>query len=682
MLTTPVAKRIPKTLSHLGHDRQDPYYWLSEKENPAVIAYLEEENAHKDAFMADTTEQQKALFDEMLGRIQETDLSVPEQDGPYYYYSRTEKGKAYPIHCRKQSLTAEVEEIIIDENTLAEGIESFNLGDYDMSEDHNLVAYTTDVNGSEKYHLFIKDLRTGEIIDDSLLEIDSSTIWGDNQDFIYYAKHDEAMRPYQLWKHKVGNDPSLDELLFEEADEAFYLGAGKSKSKRFIFLYLMSKVTTEVHYLDLQEKQTSFQLFEKRKHAVEYQVEHHSDQFYILTNENALNFKLMRTDIGKTASSNWEELFPYNPEVELKDLEVFKDHLVVFGRKNGFKSIHVLDLNTDHLQEVQFPEQLYTYWEGENAEFNSTRLRLTYSSLLTPRTVFDYDLLTGKFIELKKYEVVGAYDSSNYHMELHQAIAEDGTKIPISLVYRKDVVLDGSAPCLLYAYGSYSVSSDPYFSSSRFSLIDRGFVYAIAHIRGGGEKGRPWYEDGKFEKKKNSFTDFISTAEYLIGSQFTSPNKIVAMGGSAGGLLMGAVANMRPDLFKIISAHVPFVDVVTTMLDESLPLTVMEYDEWGNPNEEKFYRYMLSYSPYDQVEAKDYPSFLITAGLNDPRVSYWEPAKWCAKLRHLKTDDNPLLLKTNMGSGHQGKSGRYGYLEELAFEYAFFFKCLEISFGK
>lgn len=678
-ITPPIAKKIGHTTNYHNTPKEDPYFYMRNRESEEVLDYLKAENAYTEAKMEHTKPLQKLLFDEFLGRIKETDLSVPIKDEQYFYYTRSEEGKSYSIHCRKKDSLEAEEEIILDENILAKGLDYFSLGDYEISDNHNLLAYSVDTNGSEKYTIFIKDLQTGELLTDKIVEVDGNVVWANDHKTFFYVRMDDTMRPYQLYRHVIGNSTDQDVLVYEEEDSGFYLGCYKTKSNAYLFILLGSKITHELHYLDANNPEGEFQLFAERKKGIEYMVDHHSDYFYILTNENALNFKLLKTPTDKVASEHWTEVFPYDKNVKLDSIELFKEYLVVYGRKEGLKNITIQHIPTQEVSDIEFPESVYTYWDDDNPDFNNHKIRLIYSSMVTPRTVYDYNMKDKKFEFLKEYEVLGGYDRTKYEMKRLFATAEDGTLVPMSVMYKKGLDLDSNNPCYLYAYGSYGYPLDPSFSSTRFSLLERGFVYVFAHIRGGGEMGRYWYENGKYLNKKNTFTDLIACAEHLIKEKYTSSDKLVTVGGSAGGLLMGAVANLRPDLFHAVVAHVPFVDVINTMMDESIPLTVMEYEEWGNPNDKAYYDYMLSYSPYDNVEAKEYPKLLVTAGLNDPRVQYWEPTKWTAKLRDTKTDENILLLKVHMGAGHAGKSGRYGYLEDLAFEYAFLFHCLEIA---
>lgn len=650
----------------------DEYFWLrnESRDNEKMLAYLKAENDYYKAMTAHTEDLQKELYDEMVGRINETDLSVPVKDGDYYYYSRTEKGKDYSIYCRKKGNLDAEEEILLDGNALAKGQKYFSLGTFEVSPDHKLLAYGVDLDGSEYYDIYFKNLETGELLDDKIARTGGTVEWANDNKTVFFSMLDDAHRPFRLFRTQLGSttDPTL---IFEEKDDRYFLSAYKSKNDKYIFLYLGSKLTTEIHYLDANNPMSDFKVFQERTQGVEYSVAHHSDKFYIVTNENALNFKVMTADVDNTSKSNWQTFIPHDDKVLISSVEAFKDHLLVYHRKNGLKNIKVINLKNNEQHDVEFPEAVYTYWGAENPDFNSETFRMTYSSLITPRTVYDYDMNTRKLIEKKVYEVKGGYDKSEYVTDRIMATAPDGTKVPLSIAYKKGLKKDGKNPCYLYGYGSYGSNMDPYFSTIRLSLLERGYIYAMAHVRGGSEMGRKWYDDGKFLNKKNTFMDFIACAEALINENYTNSDKLAMSGGSAGGLLMGAVVNMRPDLFQVVVADVPFVDVINTMLDETIPLTVTEFEEWGNPKDKKYFDYMLSYSPYDNVERKDYPHMLVTAGLNDPRVQYWEPAKWVARLRDYKTDNNTLLLKTNMGAGHGGASGRYERIKEMAFEYAF-----------
>jgi oligopeptidase B len=667
----PKAEKIPYVHSLHGDERLDPYFWMRDRQNPAVLVYLEAENAYTEATMRHTLPLQTQLYEEMLGRIQETDLSVPYKDGDYYYYSRTEAGKAYPIHCRKQGSLDADEEVLLDENLLAEGHEFFELGAFDVSPDHQLLAYSVDTNGSELYTLYFMDLKTREVYPESIPDTYYSLAWGNDCKTVFYTQVDAAHRPFKLFRHQLNSAIETDVLVYHETDDFYYLNIDKTRSEAYLLMNLSSKITSEIHYLDANNPTGDFQVIRPRTTGVEYDVEHHSDRFYIVTNDEAMNFKLMSAPVVSPSVEHWETVIPHREDVMLSDVSAFVDHLVIYERTAGLPQIRIRQLASGKEHYVTFPEPTYEVGEGANPDFNTKTLRFGYTSLVTPSSVFDYDLETQERELKKETPVLGGYDRSQYVSERLQAIATDGTAVPLSLLYKKGITPNGENPLLMIGYGSYGYNYPDNFSSVRLSLLDRGVVLAIAHIRGGAEMGRKWYEDGKFLHKKNTFTDFIACAEHLIAQKWTSPNHLAISGGSAGGLLMGAVVNMRPDLFKAVVAQVPFVDVVSTILDTSLPLSAMEWEEWGNPNDKVFYDYMKSYSPYDNVEAKDYPAMLITAGLNDPRVSYWEPAKWTAKLRDTKTDHNVLLLKTNMDAGHAGASGRYEQLKEIAFEYAF-----------
>ncbi|BAT54108.1 protease II [Nostoc sp. NIES-3756] len=670
-VTPPIAEQKPHILELHGDRRIDNYFWMRDIDNPKVGEYLEAENAYTSAMMQHTEELQSKLYDEMLSRIKETDLSVPYHKDNYYYYSRTEAGKAYRIYCRKKENLDAPEEILLDENELAAGHDFFELGTFAISPNHQILAYSYDTSGSEQYTLLFLDLNTYQLYPEQIAETSYSFCWFNDNKTCLYTKIDEANRPYQLYKHTLGTPPEKDELIYHEPDNAYALAVGKTRSQAYILMTLQSSITTEFHYLDANNPDDKFQIIYPRESGIEYDVDHHSDYFYIVTNEEATNFKLVRTPIAAPSRENWQTVIPHREDVLLSGVSLFDNYLVIYERKDGLKTARVRNLSTGSENSIIFPEPTYQFSEGSNPEFNTNILRYNYNSLITPPSVFDYDMDTHEQELKKQTEVLGNYDKNQYQSEWLLAKAEDGTQIPISIVYKKGIAKDGKNPLMLTGYGAYGVSYPASFSSSRLSLLDRGVVCAIAHIRGGEEMGRKWYEDGKFLQKKNTFTDFIACAEYLIKEGWTASDRLAITGGSAGGLLMGAVINLRPELFKIVVADVPFVDVVTTILDTSLPLSAMEWEEWGNPNDQVYYEYMKSYSPYDNVEAKDYPHLLITAGLNDSRVKYWEPAKWTAKLRQLKTDNNVLLLKTNMDAGHSGASGRYESLRELAFEYAF-----------
>lgn len=665
----PIADQKLQVLTAHDDQRFDEYYWLRDRDNPEVIAYLEAENAYTAAQMRHTEALQAALYDEMLGRIQETDLSVPYRKGEFYYYTRTETSKAYPIYCRKQGTLDAPEEILLDQNELAEGYDFLSLGVLAVSPDHQVLAYSTDTTGAERYTLRFLHLATRQHFPEEIQDT-AAIAWGNDNQTVFYAQLDEANRPYKLWRHHLGQ-PANDELLHHEADEFFYLDIDKTRSEAYLLLSLNSKVTSEVHFLDANQPLGKFQVIQPRSHGIEYGVEHQGDRFYITTNEEALNFKLMQAPVAAPGKANWETVLPHREDVLLEGVSAFAQHLVIHERQAGLPTIQIRHVKTGEFHYISLPDPTYSVGEGANAEFHTNIFRFNYTSMITPWSVFDYNMDTQERELRKETPVLGGYDRSVYTSDRLMAPAPDGTLIPISIVYKKGIERTGNNPLLLMGYGSYGYSYDPGFSSNRLSLLERGVVVAIGHIRGGSELGRRWYEEGKFLHKKNTFTDFIACAEALIAQGWTSPQHLAIMGGSAGGLLMGAVVNERPDLFHAVVADVPFVDVVTTILDDDLPLSVMEREEWGDPNDPIFYEYMKSYSPYDNVIAKDYPNLLIIAGLNDSRVAYWEPAKWTAKLRALKTDTRVLLLKTNMGAGHGGASGRYESLKEIAFEYAF-----------
>jgi len=667
----PVADRSPKTLTAHGHERIDPYYWLKERENPEVIDYLEAENAYAEAAMAPLAELREELYEEMVGRIEKSDESVPVLRDGYYYYTRWEDDDEYPIHCRKKGSLEAEEEILLDVNELAEGHEYFAARGLQVSTGANLLTYATDDVGRRIYTLRIRDLEKGEDLADEIPEVTGSSVWANDNRTLFYTKQDpQTLRSHQVWRHVVGTDPAEDELIYREDDETFSVWLGKTKSKRFVVIYLSQTLSTEIRLLDAEEPMGEFQVFLARERDHEYSIDHHGEYFYVRTNRGARNFKLMRTPVGATGIEHWEEVIPHRDDVFLQGIELFKDHLVLTERQDGLLKLRIRPWGGGEEHYLDFGEPAYVAFPIDNAEFDTRELRYVYSSMTTPRSTYDYDMVAREKTLLKRQKVLGAFDPADYVTERLHAQARDGASIPISIVYRKGLAKDGSRPLLLYGYGSYGVSLDASFSSSRLSLLDRGFAYAIAHVRGGQELGREWYEDGKLFNKMNTFTDFIDAAEYLIDEGYTRSRRIYAVGGSAGGLLVGAVINLRPDLFDGVVARVPFVDVVTTMLDPSIPLTTGEYDEWGDPNDPAYYEYLLEYSPYDNVAALDYPNLLVTTGLHDSQVQYWEPAKWVAKLRTTKTGDGQLLLVTNMDAGHGGVSGRYKRFQETARYYA------------
>lgn len=668
----PKIKKQPVELKHLGTLRMDEYAWLKDKTDLEVIEHLKKENEYVDKKTAHTQALQKTLYKEFQSRMKETDLDVPYRMGPYLYYSRTEKGKNYRIYCRKQNDSNAKETIILDSNELAQGKEYMELGDISVSHNHQYMAYTVDFNGSEKYDLCVKDLKTGEIIDEKVKEIGEEIVWASDDKNLFYKRLDETMRPDRVFRHKLGTPEEKDELKYHEKNQAYYLELKDSKSKKFIFITAESKITSEEWFLSSDDPKGSFQRIEPRKEGVEYESYHHGDHFLIVTNEGgAVNYKVMQAPISSPARANWKEFVPYDSDRRVEELEVFQDYVVILERFKGLQNARVVRMDNREIHEISFDEASYVMGSEINREFHADTFRLYYESPITSHSIFEYSLKDRTKKLLKRKEVLGGYDPSKYIVERLFAKGLDGTRIPITLLRKKEFSKNGSHPLLLTGYGAYEICNEPVFNSYAFSLVDRGFSVCTAHIRGGGEMGREWYEKGKFLFKKNTFEDFIACAEFLIQEKYTAPKKIAISGGSAGGLLMGAVINMRPDLWGAVLALVPFVDVVNTMLDPNLPLTVTEYDEWGDPNEKKYFEYMLSYSPYDNIEKKDYPPILATGGLNDPRVGFWEPAKWVAKLREYKIDSNEVLLKTEMGMGHAGPSGRYKRLEEQAFYYAF-----------
>lgn len=662
--------RHHRTTIH-GDAREDPWFWLRDRNDPATIAYLRAENAYTEQHMAPTVPLQEQLYREMVGRIQETDLSVPERDGEWLYYVRTEEGKQYPIHCRRRGSMDAAEEILLDENEVALGHDYFRLAACEVSPDHARLAYATDLSGSEEYLLFVKELATGQLVGQPVSGMSGNVAWAADSRTLFYTTLDAAHRPHRLYRHVVGEAPATSVLVYEETDGAFFATINLSRSRRFLFLDLGSHTTSETRYLRADDPTGVFQVLRLRKPGVEYEVAEHQDSFYLVTNEGARNFRLMRVPIDDPGTHEWREILAERPDVKLDDVDAFAGHLAVYEREGGFRQIRIVEFASGEQHRIPFPEPVYSIRRHVNPEYDTTVLRFTYTSLVTPASVVDYDM-TGRRWEIRKQQQVrGGYDATQYRSERVVATAPDGTAVPVSLVWKEPLVRDGLRPTLLIGYGAYGSSYDPQFSSNTLSLLDRGFIVGFAHVRGGEEFGRAWYEAGKLAQKRNTFTDFIAVADHLVRDGWTSPDGLAINGGSAGGLLMGAVTNMRPDLFAVVVAEVPFVDVVNTMLDATLPLTVIEYDEWGNPEIEQDYRTMLAYSPYDNVQPQPYPAMLVTAGLHDPRVQYWEPAKWVARLRATKTDQNPLLLRTNMDAGHAGASGRYDYLREVAFKYAF-----------
>ncbi|MCF4101474.1 S9 family peptidase [Gillisia sp. M10.2A] len=673
-ITSPKAEKIAKELVAHNMPRVDNYYWMNDREDPKVISYLESENLYNEQMTSHTKEFQEKLFEEMKGRIKEDDESVPYKLNGYWYLTRFEKGKDYPIYSRKKESLDAPEEILFNVNEMAEGFEYYSLGGLNVSMDNKLVAFGVDTLSRRKYTIQIKNLVTGEILPEKIETTTGGSTWANDNKTLFYTKKDEqTLRSNQIFKHILGTDPSEDVLVFEEKDETYNTYVYKSKSRKYLIIGSHSTLTSEYRVLDANTPEGEFKIFQERQRGLEYGISHYEDQFYILTNKDkATNFKLMKCPVDKTGMENWVEVIPHRDDYLLEDIDIFEKFLVVSERNNGLNKIKITKWDTQESYYLPFDNETYTAYTSINPDFDTDILRYTYNSMNTPTSVVDFNMTTKEKVVLKEQEVLGGkFNKDNYTTERIWAPAADGTKIPVSLIYRKDIERNGGNPVLQYAYGSYGSTIDPYFSTARLSLLDRGFIYAIAHIRGGEYLGRQWYEDGKLLKKMNTFTDFIDVSRYLIDQKYTSSQHLYAMGGSAGGLLMGAVVNMAPELYNGVVAAVPFVDVVTTMLDDSIPLTTGEYDEWGNPNDLEYYSYMLSYSPYDNVGKHEYPNMLVTTGLHDSQVQYWEPAKWVAKLRELKTDDNILLLHTNMDAGHGGASGRFEALKEVAEEYAF-----------
>ncbi|MEM9916793.1 MAG: S9 family peptidase [Bacteroidota bacterium] len=670
LLLPPKAEKQAKELSIHGDTRIDNYYWLNERENPKVIDYLNNENNYTSQQLKHTEALQENLYNEIVGRIKQDDTSVPYKKNGYFYLTRYETGKEYPIYSRKKGNLEASEEIMLNVNQLAEGYDYFSIAALSVSPDNRLLAYGEDTVSRRIYTIRIKNLESGENVEDVIPNTTGRAVWANDNKTLFYTVKDEALRSYKIFKHRLGTAPEEDVEVFHEKDETFSCFVTKTRSQKFITIGSFQTVSNEYHLIDADDPDKPMRVFQPRERKLEYTIDHHDGKFFVRTNLDAQNFRLMETPEDATSKDNWKEVIPHRSDVLLEDADAFKDFLVLSERINGITQLRLRHFSGEDYY-IEFGEEAYMAYISINREFDTPLLRVGYQSLTTPRSTYDFDT-RNRTLDLKKQqEVIGDFDPANYVSERLYATARDGVKVPISLVRHKTVAVDGKAPLLLYGYGSYGSSMEPYFSSVRLSLLDRGFVYAIAHVRGGEEMGRHWYEDGKLLKKKNTFTDFIDCAEYLAAEQYGDKSQLYAMGGSAGGLLMGAVVNMRPDLFRGIIASVPFVDVVTTMLDESIPLTTGEFDEWGNPKVKEYYEYIKSYSPYDNVEAKDYPNILVTTGLHDSQVQYWEPAKWIAKLRDLKTDQNELLLYTNMSAGHGGASGRFRRHKQTALQFAF-----------
>jgi oligopeptidase B len=664
----PVAAKIPHTTKIHGERLVDNYHWLRNRNSRQVRDYLDAENAYTDWFMKPTEALQQKLYDEMLGRIEETDASVPYRDGDYLYYSRTQAGEQYPIYCRQKGSLDAPEEITVDLNELGRRETFIDLDVYEVSDDGNLLAYSIDVTGSREYTLYVKDLRTGKLLSEKIPRV-TGAVWAADNQTLFYITEDRAKRPYRLYRHTLGG--RTDRLIYEEKDPLFDLEIYRSRSKSFIFVASGSHTADEVRFLPADRPLEALKIIAPREKDHEYTVSHCADRFYILTNDKGDNFRVATAPVTDPGRGNWTELVPHRDAVTIEDIELFAGHCVLLERENGLPQLRILDLRTGSSHLVEFSGQTFAVSVGDNLEFDTKLFRYSYESLTTPVSVFDYDMDSRERTLLKQQPVKGGYDPGQYETERVFARAADGARIPVSLVYRKGLVRDGRNPLLLEGYGAYGLSFDVWFSSEQLSLLNRGVVYAIAHVRGGGDLGKQWHDAGRMMNKRNTFTDFIAAAEFLVAQGYTSKTNLVITGGSAGGLLIGAVLNMRPDLFRAALVDVPFVDVLNTMLDPSLPLTVTEFEEWGDPRIRQQYRYMKTYSPYDNIAPTNYPALLVQTSLNDSLVMYWEPAKYVAKLRATKTDSNPLLLKINMAGGHSGQSGRYDRLRERAFEYAF-----------
>jgi len=673
----PMAEKKPKTTNIHGTTLVDDFFWLREKTNPAVMAHLKAEDDYATTMMKPTAALQQKLYNEMLSHIKQTDTNVPFRWGNHFYYTRTEEGKQYPIFCRKQGGPDAAEEIILDVNELAKGQKFMSVGAFVPSDDGNLLAFTTDNTGYRQYTLQVKDLRTGELFPEKIERVNGVAWAVDNKTFFYVTEDAVTKRSDKFFRHVLGSEKS--DLVYDEKDELFDIGVSRSLDRAIIFVHAFSKTSNEARYIRADDPNGTLKVILPRQPEHEYDVDYRDNLFYIRTNKAAKNFRIVTAPVNDPSEKNWKDFVAHRPEVKVDGVTLFANNAVLSEWENGLEQLEVIDFKTNKRHRVKFPEPVYSVSLTNNHEYNTSVVRYVYNSLVTPYSIFDYDMNTGKSTLLKETEVPGGFSRANYKSERVFATASDGTKIPVSIVYRNGVKLDGSAPLLLYGYGSYGYSISPTFSSNRLSLLDRGVIFAIGHIRGGGELGEEWRQEGRMMKKMNTFTDFIACAEALIKMKYTSKDRLVIQGGSAGGLLMGAVSNMRPDLFKAVVSQVPFVDVLNTMLDASLPLTTSEYIEWGNPNEKPAFDYMKTYSPYDNVAKQNYPAMLVKVSVNDSQVPYWEGTKLVAKLRTMKTDNNPLLLKVNFGAGHGGSSGRYDALHETAFDYAFMLWQMGIS---
>ncbi len=686
----PVARKDHTEIQIHGHTLNDKYAWLRQKSSPEVIDYLAAENAYAEAWMAPTHELQERLYTEMLSHIKETDVSVPSRDGEYFYYARTEQGLQYPIYARKPAKDgsfdeAAAEEVLLDVNELARGEPFMAIGAFTVSEDAYLLAYSVDNTGFRQYTLHVKDLRTGEVLSD-IAERVGSVVWANDNRTLFYSEEDaETKRHYRLYRHTLGSSREEDILVYEEADERFNVGAGKSRDREYIFLEVSSHTASEERFLSADSPTDPWRLIEPRRDEIEYYADHRDGVFYIRVNDTGRNFRLVTTPVDQPGRAHWRGILPHRPEVMLEDVDLFRTFGVVSTREDGLPRLSIVGFAADgaltESRPIAFPEPVYSAHGSSNREFDTRTYRYSYQSLVTPSSIYDYDVDTDQSQLRKQQEVPGGFDRTLYASERVFAVAQDGARIPISILYRKDQKTDGANPIHVYAYGSYGYSLPIGFSGNRLSLLDRGMVLAYAHIRGGGDMGKAWHDAGRLLEKMNTFTDFTTAVEYLTANGYGDPKRVAIEGGSAGGLLMGVVTNLRPELFAAVVSHVPFVDVMNTMLDASLPLTVAEYEEWGNPNELEAFRYMVSYSPYDNLQTAKYPAMLVKTSLNDSQVMYWEPAKYVAKLRTLKADNAPLLLYTNMAAGHGGASGRYDYLREIAFDYAFLLRTLGVETG-
>ncbi|HHN48210.1 MAG TPA: S9 family peptidase [Bacteroidales bacterium] len=668
----PLAPRIDTILEMHGHQRVDPYYWMNDRENPAVINYLEAENAYLQARLVHTTKLQEELFEEMKGRIKQDEESAPFFRNAYYYYVRYETGAEYPIYCRKQGSLEAAEEVMLNVNELAESQPYFNVGGYDVSPDNRLLAFTVDTIGRRQYTIKLKDLETGMITATGTQFAGGDVSWASDNETVFFTSIDPVTLRYnRINRYNINGGKAPEEVYYEEDETFYYIGVNRSKDNRYLMITAYSTLSNETWLLEAGNPTGKFRVFQPREKNLLYDVWPHHGRFFVRTNWNAQNFRLMETPANATHKKNWKEVVPHRPDVLFENMEVFDDYLVLQGRKQGLNRLRIMHLSSGDVHNLEFPEEAYTASIGINAEMSTDVVRFNYTSPTTPNSTYDYNMATRRRDLIKRQEIPGGFDPELYETRRLYATARDGVQVPLTLLYRKNTPQNGQNALLLYAYGSYGSSINPRFNANIFSLVDRGFVYALAHVRGGQELGRQWYEDGKLLKKWNTFNDFIDCAEFLVAEKYTNPGLLFAGGGSAGGLLMGVIINERPELFRGVIASVPFVDVVTTMLDETIPLTTAEYDEWGNPNNREYYDYMLSYSPYDNVVNQAYPNLLVTSGLHDSQVQYWEPTKWVAKLRKHNTGDGIILLHTNMKAGHGGASGRFRRLRETALEYAF-----------